>query len=65
MNPVLEGYVLAGYEDYTKKHGVNPDGEFYGRLGAQAKFNQNWGVSGDVKFVDGDTQWFVGPRFTW
>jgi len=29
------------------------------------KFNQNWGLSGDVKFADNDTQWFVGPRFTW
>ena len=56
----FEGYVMAGYED-----GDQYDGEFYGRLGAQAKFNQNWGVSGDVKFVDGDTQWFVGPRYSW
>ena len=60
LHPNFEGYVMAGYED-----GDNYDGEFYGRLGAQAKFNQNWGVSGDVKFVDGDSQWFVGPRFSW
>lgn len=56
----FEGYALAGYED-----GDLYDGEFYGRVGAQMKFNPNWGVSGDVKFIDGDTQWFVGPRFTW
>ena len=56
----LEGYALAGYED-----GDQVDGDFYGRLGATVKFNQNWGVSGDVKFSDGDTAWFVGPRFTW
>ena len=56
----FDAYVMAGYED-----GDQYDGEFYGRLGAQAKFNQNWGLSGDVKFVDGDTQWFVGPRFSW
>ena len=55
----FEGYAMAGYED-----GDNFDGDFYGRLGAQVKFNQNWGVSGDVKFADGDTQWFVGPRLT-
>ncbi|HJW46216.1 MAG TPA: diffusible signal factor-reguated Ax21 family protein [Lysobacter sp.] len=55
----FEGYAAAGYED-----GNNFDGDFYGRLGAQVKFNQNWGVNGDVKFADGDTQWFVGPRFT-
>jgi len=51
---------MAGYED-----GKHYDGDFYGRLGAQAKFNQNWGLSADVKFADNDTQWFVGPRFTW
>ena len=58
--PHLEGYAMAGYED-----GSDYDGDFYGRLGAQVKFNQNWGINGDVKFADNDTQWFVGPRFTW
>lgn len=56
----FEGYALAGYED-----GDQADGDFYGRLGATVKFNQNWGLNGDVKFSDGDTAWFVGPRFTW
>lgn len=56
----LEGHALAGYEDY----GDGAD-DFYGRLGAQYKFNPNWGISGDVKISDGDTQWFVGPRFSW
>ena len=56
----LEGYALAGYED-----GDRIDGDFYGRLGATVKFNRNWGLNGDVKFSDGDTAWFVGPRFTW
>ena len=43
-----------------------PDGEFYGRVGATAKFNQNWGLSGEVKLAKaGDREWFVGPRFTW
>ena len=57
----LEGYALAGYEN-----GDGYDGDFYGRLGAQVKFNQNWGINGDVKIANGgDTQWFVGPRFSW
>ena len=56
----VEGYALAGYED-----GDDFDGSAYGRVGGQVKFNQNWGVVGDVKFADGDTQWFVGPRLTW
>jgi Ax21 family sulfation-dependent quorum factor len=59
LAPNFEGYAMAGYED-----GDRFDGDFYGRLGAQVKFNQNWGVSGDVKVADGDTQWFVGPRLT-
>jgi Ax21 family sulfation-dependent quorum factor len=60
MTPMVEGYALAGYED-----GKDFDGDFYGKLGAQVKFNRNWGVAADVKFADGDQQWFVGPRLTW
>ncbi|MDH5834994.1 diffusible signal factor-reguated Ax21 faimly protein [Luteimonas kalidii] len=56
----FEGYALAGYQD-----GDQVDGDFYGRLGATVKFNPNWGLNGDVKVSDGDTAWFVGPRFTW
>lgn len=56
----FEAYAMAGYEDYEQF-----DGDFYGRVGAQVKFNDSWGVSGDVKFADGDAQWFVGPRFSW
>ena len=50
----------AGYGDLE-----HSNGEFYAKLGTQAKFNQNWGVAGDVKFISGDTQWFVGPRLSW
>ena len=60
MTPMFEGYAMAGYED-----GNDYDGDFYGRLGTTVKFNPNWGVNADVKFASGDTQWFVGPRFTW
>ena len=56
----LEGYALLGYED-----GNDLDGNAYGRLGATVKFNQTWGVNADVKLVDGDTQYFIGPRITW
>ncbi|MGO4221653.1 diffusible signal factor-reguated Ax21 family protein [Lysobacter sp. TAF61] len=59
FTPNFEGYALAGYEDYE-----HADGEFYGRLGAQVKFNQTWGVNGEVKFVDGNTSYFVGPRMS-
>jgi len=59
LTPMLEGYALAGYED-----GSDYDGDFYGRLGGQVKFNPNWGLTADVKFAGNDTLWFVGPRFT-
>lgn len=61
LAPNFEGHAMVGYEDY----GSQFDDDFYGRLGAVVKFNPNWGLSGDVKFVSGDTQWFIGPRFTW
>ena len=55
---------MSGYLDY--EDGDAYSGDFYGRLGAQVKFNQNWGINGDVKIANGgDTQWFVGPRFSW
>lgn len=60
MAPRVEGYALAGYED-----GKDYDGDFYGKLGAQVKFNQSWGLAANVKFAQGDQQWFVGPRLTW
>ncbi|PTT79122.1 Ax21 family protein, partial [Pelomonas sp. HMWF004] len=61
-----EVYAMAGYEDYSKKHGINPDGQFYGRLGGQVKLNQNWGINGDIKMDrHGDKEWSVGPRFSW
>ncbi len=61
LTPNFDGYALAGYEDYDNGF----DGDFYGRLGANVKFNQSWGLNADVKFAGDDTQWFVGPRLTW
>ena len=62
----FEVYALAGYENYGKKYGTNPDGEFYGRLGGQVKINQNWGFNGDIKMnKDGDKEWSIGPRYSW
>lgn len=59
FTPNLEGYALAGYED-----GDELDGDFYGRVGAQVKFNPTWGINGEVKFADGDRQYFIGPRIS-
>jgi Ax21 family sulfation-dependent quorum factor len=60
MGQYFEGYALGGYGDVA--HG---NGEFYTRFGGQAKINDKFGVAADVKFISGDTQWFVGPRFSW
>ena len=60
LAPRFNGYALVGYED-----GDDYDGDYYGRLGAQVKFNSSWSASADVKFSDGDTQWFIGPRLSW
>ena len=65
LTPNIEGYALAGFEDGEDFAGRDIDGDFYGRVGGLVKFNQQWGVSGDVKFADGDTQYFVGPRLSW
>lgn len=64
LTPNFEGYAMAGFEDGDDLSGNGRDGEFYGRVGAQVKFSPMWGVSGDVKFIDGDTQVFVGPRIS-
>ena len=67
FGPRFSTYLLGGYEDFAKRDGINPDGEFYGRLGGQFNFNKNWALSGDVKMYtdDGNVEWSVGPRFSW
>lgn len=59
-------YGAVGYEDYFKTKGVNPQGEFFGRLGVLAKITPNWGVNADMKYdTDGNIEVHAGPRFTW
>jgi Ax21 family sulfation-dependent quorum factor len=55
----VEGWALAGYEDAD-----NISSEFYGKLGLLVKFTPRLGVSAEVKLIDGDEQYFVGPRVT-
>jgi Ax21 family sulfation-dependent quorum factor len=59
-NAMLEAEVAAGYGDLDYNNG-----EFYLKLGGQLKFGAGWGLVGDVKFVSGDTQYFLGPRMSW
>lgn len=55
----LEGWALVGYED---TEGSN--GDVYGKFGAQIKINKNIGIVAEVKFISGDEQYFIGPRFS-
>ena len=53
----IEGLVKANYVDsnYTS-------GDFSGTVGAQVKFNETWGVTGELEFADSDTAYLVGLR---
>jgi Ax21 family sulfation-dependent quorum factor len=57
MTDNLEGWVKAGYID-----GGDFEGDFVGTLGGQYKFNQTWGIVGEVEFVDETTQFMLGAR---
>lgn len=62
----MQVYGALGWEDYTRTKGVNPKGEFFGRLGMLAKLNQNWSVNASLKYdVDGNIEVQAGPRFSW
>ena len=53
----FEGLVKLNYLD-----GNNTDGDFTGTLGAQFKFSETWGVTGEVEFADGGQSYLVGVR---
>ncbi len=66
FSPYLEVFALLGYEDYLKKKGYDPKGQYHLDLGAQAKLNRTWSLSADMKMGRmGDIAWFVGPRLSW
>lgn len=53
----FEGLVKANYLD-----GDNVDGDFTGTIGAQYKFTQTWGMTGEIEFADGGETYLVGVR---
>lgn len=55
----VEGWALVGYEDTELDNG-----DVYGKVGLQVKFNKSWGLVGEVKFISGDEQYFIGPRLS-
>ena len=53
----FEGLLKANYTD-----GSDFDGDFSGTIGAQYKFTQTWGVTGEVTFGDDSETYLVGLR---
>ena len=53
----MEGWVKAGYID-----GSDFSGEFVGTLGGQYKFNQTWGLVGEVEVFNDLTRFNAGVR---
>lgn len=53
----FEGLLKANYTD-----GSDFDGDFSGTIGAQYKFTQTWGVTGEVTFGDNSETYLVGVR---
>lgn len=53
----FEGLLKANYTD-----GSDFDGDFSGTIGAQYKFTQTWGVTGEVTFGDNSETYLVGLR---
>ena len=64
---VMGGYADAGdaeVEGFSVDldEGEGEDEEFYGRVGAQLKFNPTWGLVGEGRFSENAQQLFVGVR---
>jgi outer membrane autotransporter protein len=57
MNDKLEGFVKANYYDKS-----DFDGDLTGTLGAQYKFTDMWGVTGEAEFGNGDKAFMLGAR---
>jgi Ax21 family sulfation-dependent quorum factor len=57
MSSKFEGIAKVNYYDagdYT--------GDVTGTVGAQFKFNPNWGITGETEFGHGDQAWMLGVR---
>jgi len=56
-NEQVEGWAKIGYLDASDFHG-----NFVGGIGGQYKFNQTWGLVGEVEVFDSLTRYMVGVR---
>ena len=57
MSDKFEGYAKANYTD-----GGDFDGDFSGTLGAQVKFNQTWGITGEAELGGDADIYMLGVR---
>jgi len=58
--PNFETYLAGGYADIDRGDG----GDFYGKAGAQYRFNPMWGIAATATLSDGANEIFVGPRIS-
>lgn len=59
----FETYIALGYGEIDGD-GFSADGDFYGKLGAQYRFNPRWGIAANVTFADDANEYFIGPRIS-
>lgn len=53
----FEGILKANYVD-----GGDYSGDFSGTIGGHVKFNDTWGITGELEFADSDTGYLLGLR---
>ena len=64
LAPQWEGWVMAGYGDTHNPNSGNNRDEFFGTVGAQYKFNKQWGLVADGRIGHDSNSVFIGPRFS-
>lgn len=64
LAPKFEGWAMAGYGDSRNSNTGNSHGEVFGKLGAQYKFNKNWGLVAEGRASHNSDSIFVGPRIS-
>lgn len=61
LTPNFETYVALGYADADD---VGGDGDLFGKLSGQYKFNPTWGLVATVSINDDANEVFIGPRIS-
>jgi len=64
LAPRFEGWALAGYSHIHDPGDGRNNGEAFGKLGGQYKFNKNWGLVAEGRLAENDRSIFIGPRIS-